>query len=74
MHADGEVQAIAYAVFAVIGTLGVGVPAMIYFALGKRSEELLARLKGWMSQNNAVIMTVLCLIIAVKLSAMRSAP
>ena len=64
---SGGQQAIAYAVFAVIGTLGVGVPAVIFVALGKRSQELLARLKGWMSQHNAVIMAVLCLIIAVKL-------
>lgn len=60
-------QAIAYLVFAVIATLGVGVPVSIYFALGARSEKLLAGLKDWMSQNNAVIMTVLCLIIAAKL-------
>lgn len=60
-------QAIAYAVFAVIGTLGVGVPVVIYFALGQRSEELLTGLKNWMSQHNAVIMAVLCLVIAVKL-------
>lgn len=30
-------------------------------------EKLLAGLKDWMSQNNAVIMTVLCLIIGAKL-------
>jgi Sap, sulfolipid-1-addressing protein len=63
----GGQQAIAYLVFALIGTLGVGVPVVIYFALGKRSEKLLGELKDWMSQHNAVIMTVLCLIIATKL-------
>jgi len=63
----GGQQAIAYLVFALIGTLGVGVPVVIYFALGKRSEKLLGELKDWMSQHNAVIMTVLCLIIAAKL-------
>jgi len=63
----GGQQAIAYLVFALIGTLGVGVPVVIYFALGKRSERLLGELKDWMSQHNAVIMTVLCLIIAAKL-------
>ncbi len=60
-------QAIAYAVFALIGTLGVGIPVGIYFALGARSEKILAGLKDWMSQHNAVIMSVLCLIIAAKL-------
>jgi Sap, sulfolipid-1-addressing protein len=60
-------QAIAYAVFTVIGTLGVGAPVGIYFAMGKRSAELLGRLKDWMGHNNAVIMSVLCLVIGVKL-------
>jgi Sap, sulfolipid-1-addressing protein len=63
----GGQQAIAYLVFALIATLGVGVPVAIYFALGERSEKLLAGLKDWMSAHNAVIMTVLCLIIAAKL-------
>ena len=60
-------QAIAYLVFALIGTLGVGIPVAIYFAMGTRSERLLAGLKDWMTAHNAVIMTVLCLIIAAKL-------
>jgi Sap, sulfolipid-1-addressing protein len=60
-------QAIAYAVFAVVGTLGVGVPVGLYVGMGKRSAELLDRLKDWMGQHNAVIMAVLCLVIGVKL-------
>jgi Kef-type K+ transport system membrane component KefB len=63
----GGQQAIAYLVFALIGTLGVGIPVGIYFVLGKRSEKVLGELKDWMSQHNAVIMTVLCLVIAAKL-------
>jgi hypothetical protein len=54
-------------VLALIGTLGVGIPAGMYFATGKRSEKLLAGLKDWMTDHNAVIMTVLCLIIGAKL-------
>jgi hypothetical protein len=64
---SGGQQAIAYLVFALIGTLGVGIPVVIYFAMGARSEKLLAGLKDWMSAHNAVIMTVLCLVIAAKL-------
>jgi hypothetical protein len=64
---SGGQQAIAYAVFAVIGTIGVAVPTGIYFAMGTRSADLLGRLRDWMGQHNAVIMTVLCLIIGVKL-------
>ena len=63
----GGQQVLAYAVFAVIGTVGVGAPVLLYFAMGKRSAELLGRLKDWMSHNNAVIMAVLCLVIAMKL-------
>ena len=64
---SGSQQAIAYLVFAVIGTLGVGIPVVLYFAMGDRSAKLLGQLKDWMSEHNAVIMTVLCLIIGVKL-------
>jgi threonine/homoserine/homoserine lactone efflux protein len=64
---DGGEQAIAYAVFAVIGALGVAVPVGIFFALGDRAWPLLARLKDWMEHNNAVIMAVLLAVIGAKL-------
>jgi hypothetical protein len=64
---SGGQQAIAYLVFALIGTLGVGIPVVIYFVMGERSEKLLGELKDWMSAHNAVIMAVLCLVIAAKL-------
>jgi hypothetical protein len=64
---SGGQQAIAYAVFAVIGTLGVGAPVVLYLAMGKRSAEMLGRLKTWMGHNNAVIMSVLCLVTGMKL-------
>lgn len=64
---SGGEQAIAYLIFVLIATLGVGIPVGIYFAMGTRSERLLAGLKDWMSAHNAVIMSVLCLVIAAKL-------
>jgi hypothetical protein len=64
---SGVDQAIAYAVFALIGTIGVGAPVVLYFALGERSATMLATLKDWMGRHNAVIMSVLCLVIGVKL-------
>jgi hypothetical protein len=64
---SGGEQAIAYLVFALVGTLGVGAPVGIYFVMGARSEKPLSELKDWMAQNNAVIMAVICLIIGVKL-------
>jgi Sap, sulfolipid-1-addressing protein len=63
----GGEQAIAYLVFALVGTLGVGIPVGIYFALGPRADKPLVTMKDWMGQNNAVIMSVLCLVIGVKL-------
>ena len=60
-------QAAALAVFVVIGSLGVAIPVVLFFALGERSRPLLGRLKEWMARNNAVIMAVLLLVIGVKL-------
>jgi hypothetical protein len=53
-------------VFAVVGTLGVGAPVVVYCSMGKRSGELLGRLKDRMAHHNAAIMAVLCLVIGVK--------
>jgi Sap, sulfolipid-1-addressing protein len=63
----GGQQAIAYAVFVVIATIGVATPVVIYFAMGTRSVELLGRLRGWMRRNNAVILAVVLLVIGVTL-------
>jgi threonine/homoserine/homoserine lactone efflux protein len=63
----GGEQAISYAVFALIGTVGVAVPVVIFFALGDRAGPILQRLKSWLAQNNGVIMAVLLLIIGAKL-------
>jgi Sap, sulfolipid-1-addressing protein len=64
---SGGEQAIAYLVFALVGTLGVGIPVGMYFALGPRADKWLAGLKDWMGEHNAVIMSVLCLVIGAKL-------
>ena len=63
----GGQQAAAYLVFALIASVGVGAPVVIYFAMGDRAAHLLDELKTWMAHNNAVIMAVLCLLIGVKL-------
>jgi threonine/homoserine/homoserine lactone efflux protein len=60
-------QAVALAVFVLIGSIGTGAPVVIYFALGTRSEHILDRLKTGMAHNNAAIMAVLCLVIGAKL-------
>ena len=60
-------QAIALAVFVVIGTLGPGLPVGIYFAMGSRSQQLLGELRDWMGRNNTAVMAVLALVIGAKL-------
>ena len=64
---SGGEQAVAYAVFAVIGTIGVAAPVVIYFLMGDRAPRMLAEIRTWMGRNNAVIMTVLLLVIGAKL-------
>jgi threonine/homoserine/homoserine lactone efflux protein len=65
--ADTAEQAVALAVFVLIGTLGPGLPVAIYFALGERATRTLDDLKAWMGANSASIMAVLCLVIGAKL-------
>lgn len=60
-------QAVALSVFALVGTLGPGLPVAIYFGIGDRAAEPLAQIKGWMAANNAAIMAVVFLLIAAKL-------
>jgi threonine/homoserine/homoserine lactone efflux protein len=64
---DTGQQIVALVVFAVIGSLGPGIPVAMYFAMGERATKMLADLKTWLGRNNAAIMAVLCLVIAAKL-------
>ena len=63
----GGEEAVAYLVFALIGTIGVAAPVVIYFAMGERAGTLLDGLKRWMMHNNVVIMAVLLLVIGANL-------
>jgi|SoiMethySBSTD1v2_1073268.scaffolds.fasta_scaffold328789_2 Sap-like sulfolipid-1-addressing protein len=60
-------QVVAWVVFTLIASIGVGAPLVIYFAMGDHAAGILEGLKSWMARNNAAIMAVLCLIIGVKL-------
>ena len=64
---SGGQQAAAYAVFAVVGTAGVAIPVVIYFAMGDRAEPILERLRGWLARHGAVIVAVMLLLIGAKL-------
>jgi hypothetical protein len=55
------------AVFVVIGSLTVAGPVVAYLLMGQRAERMLAEIKQFMSANNAVIMAVVCLVLAAKL-------
>lgn len=59
-------QALAFAVFTVVASLGAAIPIVMYFALGDRSAGLLERLRVWMTRNNAVILAVILAVIAAK--------
>jgi hypothetical protein len=41
--------------------------AGIYLAMGKRSADLLSAMKDWPGRHNAVIMSVLCVVISANL-------
>ena len=60
-------QAVALAVFVLLGTLGPGIPVAIYFLMRDRAAQILDGLRGWMARENTTIMAVLCLIIGAKL-------
>jgi threonine/homoserine/homoserine lactone efflux protein len=64
---DTGEQAVAYAIFVLIATIGVGTPVVLALAMGDRSARLLDEIKDWMAANNAVIMAVLLLVLGVKL-------
>ena len=63
----GGDQAIVWAIFILIATIGVAAPVVIYFAMGDKAAAILDDLKGWMASNNAAIMAVILVIIGVKL-------
>lgn len=60
-------QAVALAVFIVLGSLGVAAPVAISLGMGDRATKLLAELHDWLARENTAIMAVLCLIIGAKL-------
>jgi threonine/homoserine/homoserine lactone efflux protein len=63
----GGEQALAYAVFALIATIGVAAPVVISLAMGDRAAPLLGELRRWMTRHNAAIMAAVFLVIGAKL-------
>lgn len=55
-------QAGAYIIFVVIGTIGVALPLIVYFAMGSRAVKILDGWNAWLSANNATVMSILFLV------------
>ena len=64
---DGGETAIAVAVFVIIGSLTVAGPVIYYLLAGDRAAGPLAGIKQFMSDHNAVIMTILFIVLGMKL-------
>jgi hypothetical protein len=65
--ADTVDKFVALAVFVLIGTLGVGIPLVLYFVMGERAVKVLDGMKTWLAANNNAVMAVLLLVIGAKL-------
>jgi threonine/homoserine/homoserine lactone efflux protein len=65
--ANAGSQALALAVFVLLGTIGVGAPVAIYYLMGDRATKILGELHDWMIRENATILAIICLIIGAKL-------
>ncbi len=66
---SSEDELLVLAIFTLIATGGVVTPIVVYLAMGKRSEPILARLKRWMITNNSLVMVVICLLLGIFLIA-----
>jgi len=65
--AGAGAQAGALAVFVVLATLGPGAPLVTALVLGERAAVVLADVRTWLVRENAVIIAVVCVILAAKL-------
>ena len=65
LSAGGDVVGVA--VFVAIGSLTVAGPVVAYLLMGERAERMLTGIKQFMSDNNAVIMMVVLLLLGAKL-------
>ena len=64
---SGGQNAVAVAVFVVIGSLSVAGPVLYFLLAPARAAALLATIKEFMSDHNAVIMMVILLVLGLKL-------
>jgi threonine/homoserine/homoserine lactone efflux protein len=63
----GGQQAVALAVFVLVGSVGVLAPLVLYLTAGERAAETLDGWKTWAGDHNAAVMAVLFLVFGLKL-------
>ncbi|WP_040495469.1 GAP family protein [Ilumatobacter nonamiensis] len=63
---SGGDQAITVGVFVLIASITIIVPVVGYLIAGERVAPLLESMKGWLTQNNATVMTVLFVVLGAK--------
>jgi len=59
----------AMLVFALVALIGPAIPVGARLFAGEHAEPMLARLRAWLTRNNALIVAIICLVIAAKLFA-----
>jgi threonine/homoserine/homoserine lactone efflux protein len=62
----GADQVLAFVVYALIATLGVAAPVIVFFTAGERAATILGDMKAWLATNNAAIMAVIFLVLGAK--------
>jgi hypothetical protein len=63
----GADQVLVYVGFAVVASIGVLAPVLMFFTMGERARPVLDDLKSWLGHNNAAIMAVIFLVIGAKI-------
>ena len=66
-HLSVGADTVAVVVFVLIAISTVAAPVIIYRTAGGKAQRILDAMKGWLGQNNAVVMAVLLLVIGVVL-------
>jgi hypothetical protein len=59
----------AMLVFALVALIGPAIPVGARVFAGDRAEPMLTKLRAWLTRNNALIVAIICLVIAAKLFA-----
>jgi threonine/homoserine/homoserine lactone efflux protein len=66
-HLSGADDVIAVAIFTVLAASTIAIPVIAYLLASARMMPYLSSLRGWLTQHNAAVMTVLLLVIGVVL-------